>query len=152
MSPDVNDPGYRAVTWDEMVTAYKEQAKGLIDGGSDLIMIETIFDSLNAKAAVYAVKEVFDEVGKELPLMISFTIIDSAGRNLSGQTIESFWHTIEHAKPLTIGINCALGADEMRQYVEELQTSRLVTLVSIPTQASQMNSVVMMIHLKTWAD
>lgn len=125
LSPDVNDPGFRAVTFDQMVEAYRTQARGLIDGGVDLLLIETIFDSLNAKAAAFAVQEVFDEIGRTLPVMISLTIIDKSGRNLSGQGVEAFWTSIRHVEPLTFGINCALGATEMRPFVEEM--ARLAT-------------------------
>lgn len=120
ISPDVNDPGARNVTFDELVTNYKEATLGLIEGGSDLILIETIFDTLNAKAAIFAVKMVFEEVGFELPIMISGTITDASGRTLSGQTTEAFYNSLAHAKPLSIGLNCALGADELEPYVREL--------------------------------
>ena len=121
LSPDVNNPGFRAVTFDEVVIAYTEQIKGLVDGGVDVILIETIFDTLNAKAAIFAVKEFFRKEGKpELPMMISGTITDASGRTLSGQTLEAFYTSIEHAKPLSIGLNCALGAQEMRSHIEEL--------------------------------
>lgn len=120
ISPDVNDPSKRNVTFDELVENYIEATKGLIEGGSDLILIETIFDTLNAKAAVFAVQEVFEELGFELPIMISGTITDASGRTLSGQTAEAFYNSLAHAKPLSIGFNCALGGDELRPYVEEL--------------------------------
>jgi 5-methyltetrahydrofolate--homocysteine methyltransferase len=120
LSPNVNDPGYRACTWDEMVTAYAEQTRGLLDGGVDIILIETIFDTLNAKAALFAVQQVFDEKGKRLPIMISGTITDASGRTLSGQTVEAFLNSVSHADLLSVGLNCALGAKEMRPYLEEL--------------------------------
>jgi 5-methyltetrahydrofolate--homocysteine methyltransferase len=120
LSPDVNNPGYRAVTFDEVYLAYKEQIKGLVDGGVDLLLIETIFDTLNAKAAIYAVKEFFEENNIELPVMISGTITDASGRTLSGQTTEAFYISVSHAEPLSIGLNCALGADLMRPYIEDL--------------------------------
>src|SRR5688500_14744871 len=121
LSPDVNNPGYRALTFDEAVEAYYEQVKGLVDGGVDLILIETIFDTLNAKAAIFAVKKYFrDMAQKELPIMISGTITDASGRTLSGQTLEAFYTSVMHAKPLSIGLNCALGAAEMRAHIEEL--------------------------------
>lgn len=121
LSPDVNNPGYRAVTFDQVVEAYTEQIKGLVDGGSDIILIETIFDTLNAKAAIFAVKEYFATQSiPELPIMISGTITDASGRTLSGQTLESFYISVMHANPLSIGLNCALGAREMRQHIEEL--------------------------------
>ena len=121
LSPDVNNPGFRAVTFDEVVIAYTEQIRGLVDGGVDVILIETIFDTLNAKAAIFAVKEYFRKEGKpELPMMISGTITDASGRTLSGQTLSAFYTSIEHAKPLSVGLNCALGAQEMRSHIEEL--------------------------------
>ncbi|MBN8672540.1 MAG: homocysteine S-methyltransferase family protein [Chitinophagales bacterium] len=121
LSPDVNNPGFRAVTFDEVVAAYYEQVKGLADGGVDLLLIETIFDTLNAKAAIYAIKKYFRDTKKEsLPVMISGTITDASGRTLSGQTLEAFYTSVMHAKPLSIGLNCALGAKEMRPHIEEL--------------------------------
>ncbi|WP_432456134.1 methionine synthase [Agarivorans sp. QJM3NY_29] len=120
ISPDVNDPGFRNVTFNELVEAYKESTIALIEGGCDLILIETIFDTLNAKAAVFAVKTVFDELSIELPIMISGTITDASGRTLSGQTTEAFYNALRHAEPISMGLNCALGPDELRQYVEEL--------------------------------
>jgi len=121
LSPDVNNPGFRALTFDEAVEAYYEQISGLVDGGVDLILIETIFDTLNAKAAIFAVKKYFRDTKKEeLPIMISGTITDASGRTLSGQTLEAFYNSIRHARPLSIGLNCALGAQEMRPHIEEL--------------------------------
>ncbi len=120
ISPDVSDPGYRAVSFDDLRLAYKEAASGLVDGGADLILIETVFDTLNAKAAVVAVEEVFAEKGVRLPVMISGTITDLSGRTLSGQTPTAFWYSVRHAKPLTIGLNCALGAHEMRAHIAEI--------------------------------
>ncbi len=121
LSPDVNNPGYRAVTFDEVAAAYYEQISGLVDGGVDIILIETIFDTLNAKGAIYAVKKYFrDHNQEELPIMISGTITDASGRTLSGQTLEAFYTSVMHAKPLSIGLNCALGASEMRSHIEEL--------------------------------
>lgn len=121
LSPDVNNPGYRAVTFDQVATAYYEQVKGLVDGGVDILLIETIFDTLNAKAAIYAIKKYFrDTKQKELPIMISGTITDASGRTLSGQTLEAFYISVAHAKPLSVGLNCALGAKEMRPHIEEL--------------------------------
>jgi 5-methyltetrahydrofolate--homocysteine methyltransferase len=140
LSPDVNNPGYRAVTFDEVVAAYYEQVKGLVEGGVDLLLIETIFDTLNAKAAIYAIKKYFRDLNKKdnnrlpsssgegdqrvdaagLPVMISGTITDASGRTLSGQTLEAFYVSVMHAKPLSIGLNCALGAQEMRPHIEEL--------------------------------
>jgi 5-methyltetrahydrofolate--homocysteine methyltransferase len=120
MSPDVNDPGYRAVTFDDLEAAYREETEALIDGGVDLILIETIFDTLNAKAAIFAVETVMDARGVRLPVIISGTITDRSGRTLSGQTTEAFWNSVSHARPLAIGLNCALGADLMKPYVQEL--------------------------------
>lgn len=121
ISPDVNNPGYRAISFDEMVGAYYEQVKGLHEGGTDLLIIETIFDTLNAKAAIVAIKKYFkDRQVRELPVMISGTITDASGRTLSGQTLESFYISIMHAKPLSVGLNCALGGKQMRPYIEEL--------------------------------
>ncbi len=117
LSPDVNNPAFRNVTFDELVENYTEATKGLIDGGADIIMIETIFDTLNAKAAIFAVNKIFSDMGVELPIMISGTITDASGRTLSGQTAEAFWYSVRHAKPLSIGFNCALGAKELRQHV-----------------------------------
>ena len=120
LSPDVNDPGFRNITFNQLVEIYSESTRGLIAGGADLILIETIFDTLNAKAAIFAVKNVFDELGEELPIMISGTITDASGRTLSGQTTEAFWNSLSHANPVSIGLNCALGPKELRQYVEIL--------------------------------
>ncbi len=120
ISPDVNDPGARNVTFDELRVAYAEQLNGLLDGGVDLILIETIFDTLNAKAAIFAVEEVFEARGERLPVMISGTVTDASGRILSGQTVEAFWNSVRHARPITIGLNCALGAALMRPYIAEL--------------------------------
>ena len=120
LSPDVNDPGFRAVSYDQVRQAYEAQARGLIEGGVDLILIETIFDTLNAKAAVHAVHDVFDELGTRLPLMVSVTITDKSGRTLSGQTVDAFYTSIEHADPISVGINCSLGAAEMRPFLREL--------------------------------
>lgn len=120
LSPDVNDPGFRAVTYDELVIAYKEQINGLIDGGSDILIIETIFDTLNARAALYAVMEVFEEKNIELPIMVSGTITDASGRTLSGQTPEAFFISMSHAPLFSIGFNCALGAEQLIQYVQIL--------------------------------
>ena len=120
ISPDVNNPGYRAVSFDDLRLAYGEQIRGLIDGGADLILIETIFDTLNAKAAIFAVEEAFAEKGVDLPVMISGTITDLSGRTLSGQTPTAFWHSVRHARPFTIGLNCALGADAMRAHLAEI--------------------------------
>ena len=120
ISPDVNNPAFRAVTFDQVRDAYREQVKGLLDGGVDLLLLETIFDTLNAKAAIVAIEEEFEARGERVPLMISVTITDASGRTLSGQTLEAFFISIRHARPISVGINCALGGDEMRPYIEEL--------------------------------
>ena len=120
ISPDVNDPGYRNTSFEELRGAYREQTRALIDGGADVILIETIFDTLNAKAAGFAVLETFEEMGVELPVMISGTITDRSGRTLSGQTTEAFWYSMRHLRPFSIGLNCALGAELMRPYLAEL--------------------------------
>ena len=119
ISPDVNDPAARNITFDALVEAYTEATRGLVDGGSDIILIETVFDTLNAKAAIYAVKTFFTDNGVELPIMISGTLTDASGRTLTGQTVEGFWNSVSHARPLSIGLNCALGADELRPYIAE---------------------------------
>jgi 5-methyltetrahydrofolate--homocysteine methyltransferase len=124
LSPDVNDPGFRNISFDELVVTYSEATRALIAGGVDMILIETVFDTLNAKAALFAVREVFDAVGTELPIIVSGTISDASGRTLSGQTTEAFWNSIRHAKPTVVGLNCALGGKQLRPYVEEL--SRIV--------------------------
>jgi 5-methyltetrahydrofolate--homocysteine methyltransferase len=120
ISPDVNNPGFRNTSFDELHAAYAEQARGLIEGGADIILIETIFDTLNAKAAGMAVLDVYDEMGVELPLMISGTITDRSGRTLSGQTAEAFWYSMRHLQPFSIGLNCALGAELMRPYLADI--------------------------------
>ena len=129
LSPDVNNPAFRAVTFDEVRQAYADQVRGLVDGGADILLIETIFDTLNAKAALVAVEEVFTAKGIRLPLMISVTVTDQSGRTLSGQTLEAFWASVEHAKPVTVGMNCALGAKQMRPYMAELART-------VPTRVS----------------
>lgn len=120
ISPDVNDPGARNVTFEALKTAYYEQARGLMDGGADVLLVETIFDTLNAKAALFAIEELFEHTGERLPVLISGTVTDASGRILSGQTVEAFWYSLRHAKPLTFGLNCALGANLMRPYIAEL--------------------------------
>lgn len=120
LSPDVNRPGYRAISFDAVAEAYHEQIRGLADGGADVLMIETIFDTLNAKAAIYAINQFFDERGTRMPVMISGTITDASGRTLSGQMLEAFLISVMHAEPLSIGLNCALGARQMRAHIEEL--------------------------------
>ena len=120
ISPDVNDPGARNVTFEELRAAYYEQVEALVEGGSDVILVETIFDTLNAKAALFAIDEYFDHSGHRLPLIISGTVTDASGRILSGQTVTAFWHSVRHAQPLAVGLNCALGAALMRPYIQEL--------------------------------
>jgi 5-methyltetrahydrofolate--homocysteine methyltransferase len=122
ISPDVNDPGFRNTSFDELRNTYREAAEGLVDGGADAIMVETIFDTLNAKAALYAIDELFEARGARLPVMISGTITDLSGRTLSGQTAEAFYASMRHSRPLSIGLNCALGAAELRPYVDVLST------------------------------
>jgi len=139
LSPDVNNPGYRNITFDELVDNYSEATRGLVQGGADLIMIETIFDTLNAKAAIFAVQGVFEELGVELPIMISGTITDASGRTLSGQTTEAFWNSVRHAKPISVGLNCALGARELRPYLEEL-SNKADTYVSAHPNAGLPNA------------
>ncbi|MFN2162391.1 MAG: homocysteine S-methyltransferase family protein, partial [Candidatus Promineifilaceae bacterium] len=138
LSPDVSDPGYRNVTWEEVVSAYKDAARGLIEGGADIILIETIFDTLNAKGAIFAVKTLFEELGVERPLMISGTITDASGRTLSGQTMEAFYYSIRHAEPLIVGLNCSLGPEALRPYITTI--ARLAdTYVSIYPNAGLPN-------------
>ncbi|MEN9503696.1 MAG: methionine synthase [Pseudomonadota bacterium] len=158
ISPDVNDPGFRNVTFDELVVAYMESTRGLIEGGADIILIETIFDTLNAKAAVFAVKQVFDEDNIELPIMISGTITDQSGRTLSGQTTEAFYNALAHSDAISFGLNCALGPDLLRQYVEGL--SRVcATGVSahpnagLPNEMGEydMDGAEMAVHIREWA-
>jgi len=132
LSPDVNDPGYRAVTFDDLASAYYDQVRGLVDGGSDMLLVETIFDTLNAKAALFAINKYAEESGKHLPIMISGTITDASGRTLSGQTVEAFWNSIRHANLLSVGLNCALGAREMRPHLEELSNIADVFISAYP--------------------
>jgi 5-methyltetrahydrofolate--homocysteine methyltransferase len=120
LSPDVNNPGFRNVDFDELENAYADATRGLIEGGADIVMVETIFDTLNAKAALSGIARVFDELGGRLPIMISGTITDRSGRTLSGQTAEAFWYSVAHARPLSVGLNCALGARDLRQHIEAL--------------------------------
>ncbi|MCJ2187024.1 homocysteine S-methyltransferase family protein [Novosphingobium beihaiensis] len=120
LSPDVNDPGYREIDWDTLVDVYKEQAAALVEGGADFILIETVFDTLNAKAGIMAVKQLETELGREVPIMLSMTLTDLSGRNLSGHTVEAFWHAVRHAKPVTVGLNCSFGATQLRPHVKVL--------------------------------
>ena len=130
ISPDVNDPGARNVTFEELRAAYYEQTEALVEGGADVILVETIFDTLNAKAALFAVDEFFEKSGERLPLIISGTVTDASGRILSGQTVTAFWHSVRHAQPLAIGLNCALGAALMRPYIQELNRVAPDTFIS----------------------
>ena len=130
ISPDVNDPGARNTNFDELKAAYREQAEGLVEGGTDLFLVETIFDTLNAKAAIFALDELMDDTGVRLPVIISGTVTDASGRILSGQTVTAFWHSVRHARPIAIGLNCALGATLMRPYIEELSKVAADTYVS----------------------
>jgi 5-methyltetrahydrofolate--homocysteine methyltransferase len=120
ISPDVNDPGARNITFEELRAAYYEQVEALVEGGADVLLVETIFDTLNAKAALFAIDEYFEKSGERLPLIISGTVTDASGRILSGQTVTAFWHSVRHAQPLAVGLNCALGAALMRPYIQEL--------------------------------
>lgn len=120
LSPDVEDPGFREIDFDELVAVYKEQAAALVEGGVDFILIETVFDTLNAKAGIMAVKQLERELGRDIPVMISMTLTDLSGRNLSGHTVEAFWYAVRHAKPLTIGLNCSFGAEQLRPHVKVL--------------------------------
>ena len=128
----MNEPAYRAVTFDQVKAAYAEQVRALLDGGVDLLLIETIFDTLNAKAAIVAAEEVFDERGSRVPIMLSVTITDKSGRTLSGQTVEAFWTSVAHARPLSVGINCALGARDMRPYLADLSRAAPVLASCYP--------------------
>jgi 5-methyltetrahydrofolate--homocysteine methyltransferase len=130
ISPDVNDPGARNVDFEALRAAYHEQALGLLEGGVDLFLVETIFDTLNAKAALFAIEEVFEETGERLPLIVSGTVTDASGRILSGQTVTAFWYSVRHARPLAIGLNCALGAALMRPYIQELNRVAPDTFIS----------------------
>lgn len=120
LSPDVNDPGFREIDWDHLVDVYKEQAAALVEGGADFVLVETVFDTLNAKAAIMAIKQLELELGREVPIMMSMTLTDLSGRNLSGHTVEAFWYAVRHAKPVTIGLNCSFGATQLRPHVRAL--------------------------------
>ncbi|MCV2883176.1 homocysteine S-methyltransferase family protein [Aestuariibacter sp. AA17] len=158
ISPDVNDPGKRNITFDELVEAYVEATHGLIEGGADLLLIETVFDTLNAKAAVFAVQTVFESLGYELPVMISGTITDASGRTLSGQTAEAFYYSLRHVSPVSFGLNCALGPDLLRQYVDEIAqiSESLVSAhpnAGLPNEFGEydMDGDEMAEHIKEWA-
>jgi len=142
MSPDVNNPGYRAVNFDGLVVSYSEQIEALLDGGVDLLLLETVFDTLNLKAAIFACEEVFEKRGMRWPIILSVTITDASGRTLSGQTVEAFWNSVRHSKPLAVGINCALGAAEMRPYIEELSHISDCYISCYRTPVCRMPSVV----------
>jgi 5-methyltetrahydrofolate--homocysteine methyltransferase len=130
ISPDVNDPAARNITFDELKCAYREQAEGLLEGGCDLFLVETVFDTLNAKAAIFAIDELMEDSGERLPVIVSGTVTDASGRILSGQTVSAFWHSVRHARPLAVGLNCALGATLMRPYIEELSKVADDTFIS----------------------
>jgi len=132
LSPDVEDPGYREIDFDELTAVYKEQAAALVEGGVDFILIETVFDTLNAKAGVMAVKELEADLGREVPVMISMTLTDLSGRNLSGHTVEAFWYAVRHANPVTIGLNCSFGADQLRPHVQALSGIADTLLMAYP--------------------
>ncbi|WP_284126605.1 homocysteine S-methyltransferase family protein [Parerythrobacter aestuarii] len=132
LSPDVEDPGFREVSFDEIVEVYREQAVALLEGGADFILIETVFDTLNCKAAIMAVKQLERERGEDIPLMISLTLTDLSGRNLSGHTVEAFWYTVRHAKPVTIGLNCSFGAEQLRPHVQLLSRIADALLMAYP--------------------
>ena len=145
MSPDVNDPGYRAVTFDELTEAYDEQVRGLVDGGADVLLFETITDTLNHQSRHFCGKKIRKEIGRKIEIMISGTITDASGRTLSGQTVEAFLNSVSHANILSIGFNCALGAKEMRPHIEELSaTKHLVIFQPIQMQVCQTSLVLMM--------
>ena len=130
ISPDVNDPAVRNTSFDALRAAYFEQAEGLLEGGADILLVETIFDTLNAKAAIFAIDELFEASGERLPVIISGTVTDASGRILSGQTVSAFWHSVRHARPIAVGLNCALGAALMRPYIEELAKAAPDTFIS----------------------
>jgi 5-methyltetrahydrofolate--homocysteine methyltransferase len=140
LSPDVNDPGYREIDWDTLADVYKEQAAALVEGGADFILIETVFDTLNAKAGIMAVRQLEQELGREVPIMLSMTLTDLSGRNLSGHTVEAFWHAVRHAKPITIGLNCSFGATQLRPHVKTL-AEHADTLIMIYPNAGLPNEL-----------
>ncbi|WP_416305859.1 homocysteine S-methyltransferase family protein [Neptunicella sp. SCSIO 80796] len=159
ISPDVNDPGYRNIYFDQLVEAYMESTHALIEGGSDIILIETIFDTLNAKAAAFAVEQVFEQLGAQLPVMISGTITDASGRTLSGQTAEAFYYSLRHINPISFGLNCALGPDLLRQYVQELSDVAECFIsahpnAGLPNEFGEydMEGDEMAMHIKEWAE
>jgi len=159
VSVDVSDPGARAINFDELVEDYSLAVRGLIEGGVDIILIETIFDTLNAKAAVFAVKTVFDEDNVELPIMISGTITDASGRTLTGQVTEAFYNSLRHAKPISVGLNCALGPDDLRQYLQELSSVSEYSVsahpnAGLPNELGEydLTPEEMADHIREWAD
>ena len=159
ISPDVNDPGYRNVSFDQLNQAYQQATEGLIEGGADIILIETIFDTLNAKAAVFAVQEVFERLGKTLPVMISGTITDASGRTLSGQTDEAFYYSLRHANPVSFGLNCALGPDLLRQYVADVSEVAECAVSAHPNaglpnefREYDLDAQAMAGHIREWAE
>ncbi|WOI53634.1 homocysteine S-methyltransferase family protein [Parvularcula sp. LCG005] len=159
LSPDVNDPGARNVDFDELAAAYREAASGLIEGGADILLIETITDTLNVRAAIFAIEDLFEELGFSLPIMLSVMIPDQSGRTLTGQTPEAFWHSVRHAKPISVGVNCSLGPDLMRPYVVDLSTSADCHISAYPN-AGLPNAFgeydetpeSMSVHIKEWAE
>ncbi|WP_109798297.1 MULTISPECIES: homocysteine S-methyltransferase family protein [Novosphingobium] len=132
LSPDVNDPGFREIDWDHLVDVYAEQVRALVEGGADFILIETVFDTLNAKAGVMSVRQVERELSREIPIMMSMTLTDLSGRNLSGHTVEAFWYAIRHARPLTVGLNCSFGATQLRPHVKTLSESADTLIMVYP--------------------
>lgn len=159
LSPDVNRPDFRNITFDELKDAYKEQARGLVEGGADLLLVETVFDTLNAKAAVFGLYELFDELGEEWPIMLSGTITDLSGRTLSGQTTEAFWNSLRHSRPFSVGLNCAFGAQQMRPYVAELSRVADVPVsaypnAGLPNQFGEYDEPphATAAHLREWAE
>ena len=159
ISPDVADPGYRAIDFDQLLYTYKEQASALLNGGVDLFILETIFDTLNAKAGIAAISQLFKETGKIIPVMISGTITDLSGRTLTGQTPEGFWHSLRHANPFSVGLNCALGAEHMRPYIDELSRAADTRICAypnagLPNEFGEYDETpeVMASHLNEWAD
>ncbi len=158
VSPDVDNPGFREVSFDGVVAAYKEQVRGLIEGGVDLILIETIFDTLNAKAAIFATQDVFEDLGITLPIMLSCTVTDMSGRNLSGQTVEAFWYSVRHAKPFSVGLNCAFGAEHLRPHAKvlsEIADTRICVYpnAGLPNEMGEYDETPAMTsaHLADWA-
>jgi 5-methyltetrahydrofolate--homocysteine methyltransferase len=132
LSPQVEDPGFREIDFDELAEVYREQAAALVQGGADFILVETVFDTLNAKSAIYAVRQLERELGRDIPLMISMTLTDLSGRNLSGHTVEAFWYAVRHANPLTVGLNCSFGAEQLRPHIQLLSGIADTLLMAYP--------------------